>query len=174
MAKAATSTPSGCAKALRRLQAGRWEEWRGLPSGCSFAEIEQDFGGSSVLDTVAHLGAEAIACTRSTLQNAPAIVWHAGDEPLLVEFDMLSAPLPAPDFDPRDTHRLDAVFGASTIAAGEAVMPARGLSLIVTTGNRVVACRAFAPMSIDLYVATRLPPVERPRPLRPAHPGATP
>jgi hypothetical protein len=174
MAKAATLAPSGCAEALRRLQAGHWTEWSGLPSGCTFAEIEQGFGGSSVLDMVAHLGAEAIACTRSALNDAPVLVWHAGDEPLLVEFDMLSAPQPAPDFDPRDTHRLDAVFGVSTIAAGEAVMPARGLSLIVTTGNRVVACRAFAPMSIDLYVATRLPPVERVRPLRPAHPGATP
>lgn len=154
-----------CGDALLLLQTGQWESWKGLPAGISLAALEETFGHTTVLDEIAFLGTDATRCSRCSFDGIAAIAWHVGDSPLLIELDLLSTPQASPKLGKPDLHRLDVQFGDASIPGGEVVMPARGLSLIVTSSQMVVACRVFAPMSIGHYVKTVRPPDAPPRPL---------
>jgi hypothetical protein len=159
--------------ALQLLQTGQWGAWKGLPAGISLSALEEAFGGSTVLDSIVFLGTARTRCSRSSFNDIPAIVWHMADTPLLIELDLLSMPQSSPRLDGPDVYRLDARLGEASIAGGEAVMSARGLALIVTSNQTVVACRVFAPMSVDRYVKTVRPTVAPARPL-PEVPGGSP
>jgi hypothetical protein len=156
-----------CGDVVRALMAGRWDDWEGLPADCSLAVIASEMGGSEMLDAAVDLGRTGVACARSRLRSAPILVWHEGDAPLLVECDLLGDPRQPPPLDVPGIHRLNVHWGAASATGGEAVMAERGLAVILTGEDRVVACRGFAPMTFDDYVATRRPASE---PLRPFEP----
>src|SRR5204862_368601 len=90
--------------------------------------------------------------------TAPLPTMPAGDRPLVGEYDFAAAPLHPPSLDDVEIHRLDIHWGAALLKGGEAVIPALGLSLIRVNSNMVVGCRAFSPMTLENYVATRRPP----------------
>ena len=162
------ASPSvSCGDAVRALMAGRWKDWNGLPPDCSLATIAGEMGGSQLLDFADDLGRAGVSCARSRLGGVPVLVWHQGDAPLLVECDLLGTPLQPPPLDGTGFRRLDLYWGAALVAGGEAVLAERGLALILTSEDRVVACRGFAPMTFDDYVATRRPASE---PLKPFEP----
>jgi hypothetical protein len=148
---------ASCDTAMQALLDGRWLEWRGLPGDCSLSALDRLLGGSTVLDAEDALGAERTRCTRSSMNDAPLVVWHRGDELLLVELDMLSAPAKAPVLGDETVHRLDVAWGAATLKGGEWVLPERGLALLVTSSRKVVGCLGFAPVSLERYVATLRP-----------------
>ena len=160
-------TRDSCGHALRALIAGRWDDWSGLPERCTFASVAGEMGGSEVLDSIDYLGSAGVSCARSSLGNAPVLVWHAGDMPLLVECDLLGTPREPPPLDGPAVRRLDVHWGAGMMAGGEAVIAERGLALILTRKDRVVACRGFAPMTFDDYVLKRRPSSEPLKPFQP-------
>lgn len=172
MAASSTSPPAtSCQRAIAALQQGRWQDWHGLPPDCTLAGLDALFGGSTVLDIETLLGQERIDCSRSSLNEAPIIVWHRGQDVLLIECDLLQAPAAAPSPSDATIHRLDLWWGAAHLAGGEWLMPDRGLALTVTSDDKVVACLGFAPTSVDGYIAKLRP--ERTMPVPPPVPRAT-
>jgi hypothetical protein len=162
--------PQTCAAAVRALSEGRWGDWRGLPETCSLAELSGAFGGAVMLDRVAHLGTDGVACSRSALAQAPVTVWHDGERILLVDIDFLSGPVSAPALVGTGSRRLD--LPPLHAAAGEHVIANLGLSLLTTGSGKVVACRGFAVMPLERYLAGRRPSAREPRPhLRPTRPA---
>jgi hypothetical protein len=151
------------ADAVRALLAGRWEDWSGLEADWTLSALERSFGGSSELDHRAVLGT-GTSCVRSTLENAPVIVWHVDGRPLLVECDFADRPHPAPQAGDDGRFRVDVVWGASVLEGGEIVMPDRGLAVIAVPDGLAVACRGFEPMPVEQYLATRRPRMKLPRP----------
>lgn len=179
MMAAKSSIASGaCAQALRALSDGLWAQWKGLPPDCALAEVSQTFGGASMLDATAYLGHDGVPCSRSSLDAVPGTVWHDGDQILLVEFDMVSEPRPAPRLGGVARRSLD--LPPHHAAASELVFPSVGLSLLLTSRRKIVGCRGFSTMSAEDYIARRRPEERALRPhLRPApfspkgHRGAT-
>ena len=157
-----------CDTAIRALLDARWADWPGLPTDCTLAALEKRLGGSTQLDAEAALGTDAIACTRSSLNDAPLVAWHdAGGRVRLVELDLESDPRPLPGFG--GGHRLDVPWGTTMLQGGERVWPERGLALVVA-GGHVVAALGFAPTNFDDWAATLRPhraaAVPMPRPKR--------
>jgi hypothetical protein len=146
-----------CETAIRALLDSRWLDWHGLPEDCTLAVLDRMLGGSTVLDDDDVLGTERTSCTRSSMNDAPVLVWHRGDELLLIERDLLSAPEKAPSLTGETMERLDVAWGSATLKSGEWVLPQRGLALIVTSSRKIVDCFGFAPMSVERYVATLRP-----------------
>jgi hypothetical protein len=167
MAAKRSIVSGACAQALRALSEGHWAEWKGLPPDCALAEVSQAFGGASMLDATVYLGQDGVACSRSSLDDVPGTVWHEGDQVLLVEFDMVSRPRPAPRLGGIARRPLD--LPPYHAAASELVLPSLGLSLLLTSRRKVVGCRGFSIMSAEDYVARRRPDERALRPhLRPA------
>lgn len=177
MAAKSSIVSGACARALRALSDGLWTQWKGLPPDCALAEVSQAFGGASILDASAYLGHDGVPCSRSSLDDVAGTVWHDGDQVLLVEFDMVSRPRPAPRL--RGVARRSLDLPPHHAAASELVFPSVGLSLLLTSRRKIVGCRGFSTMSVEDYVARRRPdgralrPHLRPAPFWPAgHKGA--
>ncbi|MGI6853765.1 hypothetical protein [Mesorhizobium sp. 1B3] len=167
MAAKSSIVSGACAQALRALSEGLWAQWKGLPPDCALAEISHAFGGASMLDATVYLGHDRVPCSRSSLEDVPATIWHDGDQVLLVEFDMVSRPRPAPRLGGVARHHLD--LPPHYAAASELVFPSLGLSLLLTSRRKIVGCRGFSAMSAEDYVARRRPDGRALRPhLRPA------
>ena len=148
---------TACESAMRALLKGHFRDWNGLPGECSLSAIDRLLGGSTVLDAHVGLGDDRTSCTRSSMNEAPLLVWHRGERVLLVELDLLSAPMPAPELGNEAVGRLDVPWGPGTLDGGEWVLPDRGLALVVTPNRRVVACLGFAPTTVERYVAELRP-----------------
>jgi hypothetical protein len=157
MAETSTFKIEACGGAMHAMLEGRWRDWQGLPPDCSLVTLERIFGGSVALDTFDRLGTGEMNCSRSSLNEAPILVWHNKREIFTVECDFLSAPLPAPAFDPDTMDRLDASWGVTELKNGEWVESRRGLALVVTPGNKVVSCFGFAPTGLEHYVSALRP-----------------
>ena len=146
-----------CSAAVMALLNGDWAAFAGLPAECSLSSLVAQFGPAQTLDPTTRLGAEGTLVTRSSLANAPITAWHDGDRVVLIECDLLSAPLPAPVFDAETMVRRDVEWGVGVLAGGEWVAAARGLALIVTPLGTVTASLGFAPTTLEHYLATLKP-----------------
>lgn len=156
-------SPSVCESAMRALVEARWPDWHGLPADCTLATLEQMFGEAAVLDAGCRLGDGSTICTRSNLSDAPILVWHAGQDLLLVECDLAANPAKPPAGD--RIHRLDTWWGAAHLEGGEWVMPERGLALVVTPEGGVLSCLGFAPSSFEHFTRALRPRRAAPVPL---------
>lgn len=146
-----------CSVAIMALRRGDWTAFAGLPAECSLHTLEAEFGPSRMLDPTTLLGAEGTVVARSSLTDAPITVWHDGDRVLLVECDLLGTPLPAPVFDEQTMVRRDVEWGSGTLPDGEWIAAGLGFALIVTSIGRVTASLAFAPTTLEHYLAALQP-----------------
>lgn len=145
-----------CAFAIHALADGRWRDWHGLPADCSLATLARLHGGSTELEDSV-LGADGTACTRSSMNDAPLIAWHRGDELLLVEMEMMEAPKATPEPGQDVTYTFDVRWGVTILPGGEWVIPGRGLALVVADDDQVVSALGFGATSIARYEAMLRP-----------------
>jgi|KBSSwiStaDraftv2_1062776.scaffolds.fasta_scaffold37316_2 hypothetical protein len=163
-----------CREAVQALLDGRWNDWAGLPANCELRTLQEELGGSTVLDQHDDLGRDRIDCTRSSVNDEPITAWHIGETIQLIECDLLGTPRAAPASVSDTIHRLDVRWGVATLENGEWVMPARGLALIVTSSGKVVGARGFPPTSLADYIARLRPQQDTSLLPRPASPAFAP
>lgn len=141
---------------LHALVTRHWLDWTGLHADFGLQTLAREYGGATLLDHRAALGSERLACSISSLNGLPVLVWHDGEFVLRVAHDRLDRPLPTPPDASRFT-RLDVVQGTRLVHGGEWVDAAHGLALIVTPGGSVIEVAGFAPTTPNYYLTHRRP-----------------
>lgn len=166
---------SSCEAALALLAAGSFQEWQGLPPGCSIDDLTRYLG--------APLGGPARAALGEDLQPTDFMVFQLGGQSrplrafdeqgraLLLDLeypalgddaDTLRAALGAPEA------QLDFPWNVLVLREAEWVYPRRGLTLFINPDTRkILRWAVYAPTDLETYRRRlRLQLAERELPLR--------
>jgi hypothetical protein len=145
--------PGECRESLRNLAEGRLGDWHGLPDQCQRADAEAALGPSAEgMDGVGNLGGQMTAFREypgTDIAPFGLLVWYEGDDILVVQINQ-----PNLGEDPEQLLGPPQGQAESQLKAfhEQWVYPARGLSLHVHEGTRVVfRIYAFPPLSLDAY-----------------------